>query len=279
MRTGAPGSAKRMVPKETTLAPAATTSRASSPELTPPIPTIGTSTARAQAAMQARATGLRAGPGVPPGPATELRAQGGGVERQAANRVDQREAVRPRGHDCLGRLADVRRRRRELRVQRFRGAGAAAVDDLGRRLGRFLDVRTREVELDHLHVLATVEALANPGVVGNGEAANRDPDPQPDLRQRGERLVDEAVDPGALKTDRVQHARGRLGDAHGSVALAGQRRDRLRHEAVERERNVGCSESVETAARVEDRDGHAARRTGPAIQSRCRRPSTSTTQP
>ena len=39
-------------------------------------------------------------------------------------------------------------------------------------------------------------------------------------------------------------------------------------------------EGVETAARVEDRDGHAAlRSTGPAMHSRWRRPSTSTTQP
>ena len=45
------------------------------------------------------------------------------------------------------------------------------------------------------------------------------------------------------------------------------------------QRDLGRREGVETAARVEDRDGHAARRTGPAMHSRCRRPSTSTTQP
>ena len=51
-----------MVPSETTEAPAATSSRASSPEPTPPIPTIGTSTALAHAETHASAIGFSAGP-------------------------------------------------------------------------------------------------------------------------------------------------------------------------------------------------------------------------
>ena len=157
--------------------------------------------------------------------------------------------------------------------------GATAGDDLRRRLGGFLDVRAREVELDRLDVGAIVEALADAGVVGHGEAADGDPDAEAEPGERGQRLVDEAVDAGALEADRVEHAGVRLGDPHRLVALAGQRRDRLRDERVECERDLGRREGVETAARVEDRDGHAARRTGPAMHSRCRRPSTSTTQP
>ena len=202
-----PGSAKRMVPSETTAAPAATSSRASSPEPTPPIPTIGhvdRSGARRDARERDR---LQRRSGVAAGAAAELRAQRLRVERHAADRVDEREAVRAGGDDRPRRLGDVPGRRRELRVERLRGARAAAGDDLRRRLGRLLDVRAREVELDRLDIGAIVEALADAGVVVGGEAADRDPDAQAEPRERGQRLVEEAVDAGALQADRVEHAR------------------------------------------------------------------------
>ena len=57
------------------------------------------------------------------------------------------------------RLGDVPLGRRELRVERFR-RGARGRDELRRRLGRLLDVRAREVELDRGDAAVAVEPLA-----------------------------------------------------------------------------------------------------------------------
>ena len=201
IRAGAAGSANRMVPSETTLAPTATSSSASSPEHTPPIPTIGTSTACAHAADAREGDRPERRTGVAAGAAAERRLQRGGVERQAADRVDEREPVRPGRDDGPRRLADVPRRGRELGVERLRRARPAGGDDLGRALGRLLDVRAREVELDHLDVRPLVEPLADPGIVADREAADRDPDAQSlSAASAGRVCVEQAVDaraPGA----------------------------------------------------------------------------------
>src|SRR4051794_1224339 len=59
---GASGSPKRTVPRATWLAPAAISSSASRPVVTPPIPTIGRSTARCALKTAASAIGFSAGP-------------------------------------------------------------------------------------------------------------------------------------------------------------------------------------------------------------------------
>ena len=82
--------------------------------------------------------------------------------------------------------------------------------------------------------------------------------------------------PGVLEADRVEHPGLGLGDPDRAVALAGKRRHRLRHEGVERAGHLGRLERVQAAGGVED---HAASRTGPATQRRCRTPSISTEQP
>jgi hypothetical protein len=114
------------------------------------------------------------------------------------------------------------------------------------------------------------------GVVVRREAADGHPQRNSELGQTRKLVVEQAVDPGVLEPDRVEHARLGLGDPDRTVALARLWRDGLRHEDVERAGDFGRLERVQAARRVQD---HAASRTGPATQSLCSTPSISTEQP
>ena len=69
-------------------------------------------------------------------------------------------------------------------------------------------------------------------------------------------LGEEALAARVREPDRVQHPVRRLGDARRRVALARQRRDRLRDEAVELPRDLGRGERVEAAGRVKQQQEH-----------------------
>jgi hypothetical protein len=75
---------KRVVPNATILAPTATKSSTSSADATPPMPTIGRSTAAAHAQTHARAIGLSAGPEYPP------------AARASTGCPEERSSARPR---------------------------------------------------------------------------------------------------------------------------------------------------------------------------------------
>ena len=65
----------------------------------------------------------------------------------------------------------------------------------------------------------------------------------------------------------------------GCVPFARKRRHGLRHERVERSRDLRRGESVEAAAGVQHGNRHDDLSTGPDTQSRSKCPPTSTTQP
>ena len=116
------------------------------------------------------------------------------VEREAADRVHEREAVRACGLDRAGGLREVGRGRRELRVERLSGLRPRRGDELGGALGRFLDVRARQVELDRRHFPAVVERGAELGVVVRREAADGDPERDSELGQTRKLVLEQAVD-------------------------------------------------------------------------------------
>jgi hypothetical protein len=139
-----------------------------------------------------------------------------------------------------------------------RRRGTAGRDDLGGGVGGLVDIRTREIELDRLDV---VKRRARLGVVGGAEASDRHPERQGELAEPRERVGEKALAAGIGEPDRVQHPESGLGDAWRGVALARQRRDRLRHEPVELLRHVGRDERVEAAGCVKQQRGPALRRT------------------
>ena len=140
------------------------------------MPTMGTSTAPAQAWTHASAIGRSAGPEYPPTASASRGRSVRGIECQPANRVDEREPVGPRVDDGAGSGGDVPLRRGELRVERLARDRPGRRHELRRGLGRLLDVRAREVELDHGDPVVTVEPLAAHGIVGRGEAADGHPE-------------------------------------------------------------------------------------------------------
>ena len=204
---------------------------------------------RTRGRRRARPAGGR-GPSSRPTPAREPGPQRARIEREPADRVDERQPVGARRDDRARRLRDVPLRGRELRVERLRRRPARRGDELGRRLGRLLDVRARQVQLDR----------GDPVVARRGARSrarsrpprSRRPRPRagtPSSASRGRLCPDERVDPGPLQADRVQHSVLGLRDPDGWVARARERRDRLRHDDVERARDVGRRQRVEAARR------------------------------
>ena len=213
------------------------------------------------------------GAGVAARAAREDRAQRDRIEREAADRVHEREAVRPGVDDGPGRLGDVPLRRRELRVERQPGRRARGGDELRGRLRRLLDVRAREVELDRGDSLVAVESFTAQGEVRRGEAADRDPELRYDLGEARQVVGDERVDPRPLEADRVEHPVVGLRDPRRRVPLARERRDGLRHEGVERAATSGAASASRQpdALRIGDAHGCGAPppvRTGPSRQRR-----------
>ena len=88
------------------------------------------------------------------------------------------------------------------------------------------------------------------------EAADGDPERQPELAQTRQRLGEEAVAPRVGEPDRVQHPDVGLGDPDGRVPAARQRRHGLRHEGVELPRRLGRGQRVEAAAGVKQHGRH-----------------------
>ena len=119
-----------------------------------------------------------------------------------------------------------------------------------------------------------VESRAELCVFVGREPAHGYPDRELELGELRQMSRDEAVNSRIREADRVQHPDVRLGDADRRVAVPRERRDGLRHEAVERCRDLGRGEGVEAAACIQEKQ-----RTGPSTQRRLRTPSISIAQP
>ena len=180
-------------------------------------------------------------------PRAERRAQGPRIELQPADRVHEREPVGARRLRGLRNLAAVRNCRRQLGPERLARREARSGDDLRCALGRRLDVRTGDVELDCAHTRVVVEARAKVGVIVSLEPADRHPQRYAELLEPRQHPRQEAVDAGIRQPDRVEHADVGLGNPHRRVAVARQRSHRLGHEGVQPTCNVGSHERVETA--------------------------------
>jgi len=101
--------------------------------------------------------------------ARKRRLQRARIEREAAQRVDQRQAVGARRFHGSCDRAEVGMRGGKLRVERQRRRRAARRDDVRRRIGGLVDVRAGEVQLDRVDVL---ERLARLRIVAAGKAAD-----------------------------------------------------------------------------------------------------------
>ena len=137
---------------------------------------------------------LQAGPGVAAGLAAELRLERPVVEGEPAHGVHEGEPVGAGGLDGAGRVRKVGRGRRKLGVERLSGFAAGGVDDLRGTLRRLLDVRAGEVELDRGHLRPVVERGAELRIVARREAADRDPERDPELRELRQLVGEERLD-------------------------------------------------------------------------------------
>src|SRR3970282_2570488 len=105
--------------------------------------------------------------------------------------------------------------------------------------------------------------------IARAEPPDGHPDRHPEARELRQVMLEKAVDAGVLEADRVKHSVLRLRDPRWRIPLSGERAHSLRHEGVETPGDLARSQRVETAARVQNRDGQAAsRNTGPAMQRR-----------
>src|SRR5438309_8421890 len=104
----------------------------------------------------------------------------------------------------------------ELRVEGQLRRPSAGGDDLRRRVRRFVDVRTREVELDRLDA---VEPTARLSVVAGAEASDADPEWSSELAQLRQVVLEKALAPRIGEADRVQHPVRGLGDPRRRTPL------------------------------------------------------------
>ena len=270
IRPGASGSAKSTVPSATALAPTAASSTASR---------AGEDTAHAhdrdvdrlRARMDAgERDRSEAGPEYPPTPRREPWPKRDRVERETRGSCSRATARRhpPRPPHAPTRrcpIAPARASRRaswtSRRAPRRRARPPSRAPP--RRSGTTGSARSRRSGRPRRG--ARSRARSRP-------RRSRRPRPRaaPRAREPREALPGECVDAGPLQADRVQHPVLGLRDPDGRVAGARERRDRLRHDDVERARDVGCRQRVEAPGGVEERDRHAApaRRTGPSMQRR-----------
>src|SRR5439155_24803316 len=102
-------------------------------------------------------------------------------------------------------LDDVARCGGKLGPERLPGRQPRARDDLGGALGRRLDVRTRDVELDCAHFLVVVQPRADLGVLVGTKASDRDPERQLEAPDTWQDLREEPIDAGIREADRVEH--------------------------------------------------------------------------
>ena len=176
------------------------------------------------------------GAGKAAGDARQCRAHRVGVDHHAEQRVDERQPVSTRVDDGLGDRDDVGDIGRELGEHRHTGIGVAAygVDDIGGGVGlarehkaAILDVGARDVDLDRGDVADVTQARGQPRVLIDGSAGDGHHCPSAAVPQPLEILLEERVDAGALKPDRVEHAARRLSHARGRTP-----RTRVEHDAL-----------------------------------------------
>ncbi len=99
--------------------------------------------------------------------------------------------------------------------------------------------------------VAAVQLCARSRVLACREAAHGHPDRNAELAERRQHVGEKQVTAGVREADRVEHAVVGLGEPHGRVSLARQRRDRLRDEGVELPRRFRRGQPVEAAGGVE----------------------------
>ena len=149
--------------------------------------------------------------------------------RGRPRRPPARRAGRPRRHPERGR---------ELRVERLRRRGARPAATISAaRLGRLGDVRAGQVQLERRDPARRRDARKSPRI-RRREAADGDPDRNAEVEEARQVLGEEAVDARVASPIELSIPCVGLGDARRRVALPRQRRHRLRHEGVERSRDL-----------------------------------------
>ena len=174
------------------VAPGRISSSASRPVATPPMPTIGSST-RAAGIDGGECDRLQRRAGEPAGAALETRPERPLVEREAADRVHEREAVGARG---LGRAGDARRCPGR-RARASRRAVARSPRGRRRRSRRRVSGASSTFGQERLSSIAATSsrrraAAQTSRVVGGREAADRDPERHAELAQPRQVLGEEA---------------------------------------------------------------------------------------
>jgi hypothetical protein len=84
----------------------------------------------------------------------------------------------------------------------------------------FLDVRTRDVDLDRVHAFRVRQHTRHFAVLLDGGAADVDQHSGTQPAELRQAFLDEPIDANALQSDGVEHARRRLDDAGRGVALS-----------------------------------------------------------
>ena len=272
-RAGASGSAKSTVPSATAAAPAAMNSSASRPVRRRPCRRSAArsrgSRRRRRRARPASAPALSSRPplrrGAAAGCARRARGRGSCSRARARRRPPPRRRAPPR----RGPARPARASRRAAVGVAARPAATISAAALGG-----VDVRTREVQLDRDDLVPVEQRRRSPR-----SRPRRSRRPRPRSARRALRAAaawrrGTARCPGFWSPIEfsipwsVSAIRDRL------VALARLRGDGLRHERVERARDVGRDERVQAARGVKQQAS-----TGPSTQRRLSSPSISTTQP
>ena len=218
IRAGAAGSAKSTVPSATAVAPAATSSSASSPvrDAAHPDDRARRPPVRTRRRTRARSA-CSAGPRVAAERRAELRAQRARVERQAADRVDERQPVRAGGRRppaptrrCPSWPATASRRAASPSRRGPPRRSPPTSRAPPRRSGTRGSARSTSTSS------RLVEALARRRVVARPRSRRPRPRRHSERRERGQSRSTKPVDAGALQADRVQHPALGLGDPHAA---------------------------------------------------------------
>ena len=184
------------------------------PVPTPPMPTIGRSTASAHACTHASAIGRSAGPEYPPAPRASFgrRVSGSSARPRIVLTSDSPSApaaATARADSAMSHVAGE-----SFAYSGLRRDGARRGDELGGRLGRLLDVRAREVELDRRDRVASRRAARRRARSRSPRSRRRTPRAGRRGRaSRGRFSSHERVDAGVLEADRVEHPVVGLRDA------------------------------------------------------------------
>ena len=268
MRPGAHGSEKRTVPSATALAPTDTMSTTSSPEATPPMPRIGTSTASAHAWTHASAMGLSAGPEYPPAPRASFgRHDALSTARPRIVLISERPSApasaTARADSAMSHVAGESFAYSGLPVAaRAAATSCAAVSGASSTFGqdRFSSmVTTSSCPSSRSHMCAKSAAEKPPTETQMGT---------PSAASRGRFCSRNRSMPGFWRPIELSIPASDLRDARWRVSFASERRDRLRHERVEASGDVRRGQRVKATGCIEKRSHAASRSTGPSMHSR-----------